>query len=238
MEIKFLKNWKWYEVVFLVLSSATILTCFFVGADKNYLSLSTSLVGVLAVLCVAKGLVIAPYISVVQGTMYSILAYTQGYYGELIVYMLFTVPLNIIAIITWFKNRKKENSTEVEINKIQSKEYIIFFVAIVITSVLFYFILDALHTNQVAISTLSLMTLVAAQYLLMRRSSFYAVGFILNDFIEITLWSIVVFNNGIAYLPTVICFCVFLINDIYGLIRWQIESRKQKQKVNLGENNG
>ena len=46
-----------------------------------------------------------------------------------------------------------------------------------------------------------------------------------NDVILIIMWSIVVVNSGTTYLSVAINFCVFLINDIYGLIRWKLEKK-------------
>ena len=69
-----------------------------------------------------------------------------------------------------------------------------------------------------------------ASYLMLRRCSYYAIGFVLNDVILIIMWSLVVQSSGIGYLPTVISFVVFLINDIYGFIHWKIEEKKQYNK--------
>ena len=70
-----------------------------------------------------------------------------------------------------------------------------------------------------------------ASYLMLRRCSYYALGFVLNDVILIVLWSLVVVSGGVGYLPTVITFVVFLLNDIYGFIHWKMEEKKQnKQK--------
>ena len=73
---------------------------------------------------------------------------------------------------------------------------------------------------------MSLITSAMAAYLMFRRCSYYALGYIANDIILIIMWSIVVVNGGISYLPIVINFCVFFINDIYGLIRWKLEEKK------------
>ena len=234
----FFKNWKWYELTFLVVSLATIVLCFVIGTDKNYLSLCTSIVGICGVACLSKGLVFAPYINVVLGVLYSILSYTQNYYGEMIVYLAFIIPMNIVSIILWLKNRKDGNSLEVKVNKVSGLEYALYFFALAVLSVAFYFLLRALNTSALVVSTLSIITLVAAQYLVIRRSSFYAIGFILNDMLAITLWSISVSEYGVEYLPTVICFCVYFVNDVYGLIHWKVEEKKQMKTEEIGETNG
>ena len=103
-------------------------------------------------------------------------------------------------------------------------------IATIFATIAFYFLLKALNTNQLIVSTISLISSIVASYLLFRRCSYYALAFILNDIILIILWSLVVINSGIGYLPTVISFCVFLVNDIYGFIHWKLEEKKQNKK--------
>ena len=228
---EFLKCWKWYELVFLVISLTTITVCFIVGADKNVMSLITSIIGVVVVLMTAKGLVLAPFVNIGYNVLYSIIAIAQHYYGEAIIYIALMIPINVVTIITWLKNRNKADSNVVAVNKIHGMEYLYLAIATAVATVGFYFILQALHTSELIISTVSLISSAVASYLMLRRCKYYALAFIANDVVLITMWSLVVKNSGIAYLPTVVCFCVFLINDIYGFVHWMLEEKKQKNVV-------
>ena len=92
----------------------------------------------------------------------------------------------------------------------------------------FYFLLKELNTKSLIISTLSLTDSFLASYLLLRRSSNYAIIYIINDIILITLWLTTTLNNGLMHLPIIMSFIIFLINDIYGLILWKVREKKQK----------
>lgn len=228
---KFFKNWNLFEIIFLFCSLLVVSLCFAFGSDKNVFSFIVSLVGVVSVLTVAKGLVVAPFINIVYNILYAIISITQKYYGEAIIYIGLMIPICVLSIVLWLKNKNKDNSDVVDINKIKGKEYLYLAVATVVVTIGFYFLLKVLNTNELIISTISLVTSLVASYLMLRRCSYYALGYILNDIILIVLWSIVVKNSGIGYLPTVISFCVFLINDIYGFVHWKLEEKKQgKQK--------
>ena len=222
-------KWKLYEIIFLIGSIILVTLCFVFDTDKNVLSFIISLIGVVSVLMVAKGLTIAPMISVVYAILYSIMSILQHYYGEAIIYLGFMLPINILSIVSWLKNRNKEKSEVVEVNVIKKAEYLYLFVITIFATIGFYFLLKILNTDELVISTLALVSSAVASYLMLRRCSYYAVGFIVNDIILIVLWSMVVKSSGIGYLPTVISFFVFLINDIYGFIHWKIEENKQKQ---------
>ena len=235
---KQLKNWKLYELLFLVGSIIAITVCFVVGKEKNVLSFIGSLVGITGVLFTAKGLVSAPFLNMIYGVFYIIVSFYQKYYGEAIIYLALMTPLDIITIISWLKNRNKDNSSTVKINKIHGIEYLYLAIGTAIATVGFYFLLRALNTNQLIISTISLITSAVAAYLMFRRCSYYALGFMLNDIVLIVLWSLVVVDSGIGYLPTVISFCVFLINDTYGFTLWKLEEKKQNKNQNYIENVG
>ena len=229
MKIRLFKNWNVFEIVFLFASLLGLTLCFIFELDKNVLSFITSLVGVVSVLLVAKGLVIAPFINIAYNILYSIVAITQRYYGEAIIYIALMIPISLFSIISWLRNKNKNNNALVEQNSIHGKEYLYLAIVTMVSTVAFYFLLKALNTNELIISTLSLITSAVASYLMLRRCKYYALGFVANDIILIVMWALVVKNSGLGYLPTLISFAIFLINDIYGFVRWSIEQRRNKE---------
>lgn len=184
----FLKSWNLFEKLFLLISLLIIIICFFLGTDKNILSLVTSILGVITVIFGAKGLVWAPVVNLLYNIVYIILSYTQGFYGEVLIYIFMMTPINIAMIISWLKNKSKEDENIVEVNKLNKKEYILLFGFTLIVAVGFYFILKALNTTALFISTISLIDSFIATYLLYRRCSNYALSYIVNDIILIVLW--------------------------------------------------
>jgi len=226
---KVLGSWTLFEKLFLFFSLITITLCFAFGIDKNIFAYIVSVVGVISVLLVAKGLAIAPIINVIYSILYSVLSISQRYYGEAIIYLGLMIPISVISIVSWLKNRNKAQKEVVSVNSIKGKEYLYLSIATVVATIGFYFILKVLNTSELIISTLSLVSSAVASYLMLRRCSYYAIGFIVNDIILITLWVLAVVSSGIGYLPSAISFCIFLINDIYGFIHWKIEEHKQNK---------
>lgn len=115
----------------------------------------------------------------------------------------------------------------VSVNKIHKKEVLLIAVGSIIATFAFYFLLKALNTNELIVSTLSLIFSLIASYLMLRRNKYYAIAFLADDIVSIVMRSLVIASIGISYLPTLICFCVYLINDVYGFIHWIIEEKKQ-----------
>ena len=68
-----------------------------------------------------------------------------------------------------------------------------------------------------------------AVYLTSRRSPYFALAYAANDIVLIVLWVMASITN-IRYISIVVCFVVFLFNDIYGSISWQrIKKRQYKE---------
>ncbi len=62
------------------------------------------------------------------------------------------------------------------------------------------------------------------------RNSYYALAYAANDIVLIVLW-ILASLTQISYVPMVICFSIFLLNDIYGF--FQLEIKREKTETIL-----
>lgn len=77
-------------------------------------------------------------------------------------------------------------------------------------------------------STISVTTSFIAVYLTFRRSPYFASAYASNDVVLIVLW-IMASLCDVRYIPVVVCFAVFLVNDVYGFISWRRMRAKQAQ---------
>lgn len=224
----FFKSIKLVEWVIWSVSVVAIVACFFAFGNTQYHYLVGALIGVTALVFVSKGSPIGQGLTIAFSVFYGIISFSCKYYGEMITYLAMTTPMAIVALISWIRNPYKGNKSEVEVNKLSIKEWCLFVFLTVAVTVAFYFILQALNTANLIVSTVSVLTSFAASYLTARRSRFYALGYAANDVVLIVLWILQAIVD-ITYLPMVVCFAAFLILDVYGFINWTIMSRKQQQ---------
>ena len=91
---------------------------------------------------------------------------------------------------------------------------------------LFYYILAYFHTANMIPSTLSITTSFIAVYLTYRRSPYFALAYAANDIVLIILWTLAAAEN-ITYISVIICFVVFLVNDLYGFVNWKQMEKRQ-----------
>ena len=145
----------------------------------------------------------------------------------MITYLFMSLPMAFIALISWLKNPYKGNKAQVKVNRITKKEIVFMFALALFVTIVFYFILKFFNTSNLIPSTLSITTTFIAVYLTFRRNPYYALAYAANDLILIVLWTLASITD-ISYLSVVICFVVFLVNDIYGFVSWKKMEKYQK----------
>lgn len=214
-----------FERILWIISLLSVILSFLLSPQNDWLPLIASLIGVNALIFVAKGYVFGQILTVVFSIFYGVISYHSAYYGEMITYLGMTSPIAIIAVISWMK-APYENTSEVRVHHItRSETYRMVAIALATTGV-FFFILKSLGTAQLYLSTLSVFTSFLASYLTFKRSHYYALAYMANDLVLILLWIITTAINS-STLPMVICFIVFFVNDFYGYINWQRMKKRQ-----------
>ena len=119
---------------------------------------------------------------------------------------------------------------EVSVNHLARTEWRFMYLAAILVTALFYFILGYFQTANLVPSTLSVTTSFIAVYLTYKRSPYYALGYAANDIVLIVLWILAARQNT-SYLSVVVCFTAFLVNDIYGFINWCRMGERQAESV-------
>lgn len=215
------------EIQLWSISVILIFVSFVIFDRESILTLIASLIGVTSLIFNAKGNPFGQFLMVVFSVLYGIISFTFSYYGEMITYLGMTAPMAVFALISWIKNPYDGNKAEVKVNRLKKKEIVFMLLLTAVITFIFYFILAAFNTANLIPSTISVTTSFLAVYLTFRRSAFYAAAYAANDVVLITLWLMAALSN-IAYLSVVICFVIFLINDVYGFINWSKMQKRQE----------
>ncbi len=218
-----------FELCLWITSVSVIVLSFFLSGSGDALTMISSLIGVTALIFVAKGYVIGQILTVVFAVFYGIVSFYFHYYGEMITYLGMTAPSAVAAVISWLRHPYKETK-EVKVNKLNTKLWVLLIILTTLVTFAFYFILSAIGNANILFSTVSVATSFIASYLTFFRSPYYALGYAANDVALIVLWTMATFES-ISYLPMIACFIMFLINDLYGFYNWQ--KMKKKQSANI-----
>ena len=218
-----------FEWFLWIASSLVIGVSYIASPNRDVLTIIDSLIGVAALIFIAKGYVFGQILAVVFAVLYGIIAFFCRYYGEMITYLCMTAPIAVLTAIAWIKHPYKD-SNEVEVSRVSKGQILVMSALTVAVTVVFYFILSALGNENLFVSTFSVTTSFVACYLSLLRSPYYAIAYVVNDLVLVVLWSLAA-RADIAYLPMVFCFLMFFINDIYGFVNWLKIQRAQQLGV-------
>lgn len=216
-------------------SSVLLIAVPFLLLDRsNLLSLAASLIGVTSLLFNAKGNPIGQALMIVFSLLYGVISYSFSYYGEMITYLGMTAPMAAFALISWMRNPYNGNRAEVAVNRLARSEILFMCVLTAAVTAGFFFLLHAFGTANLIPSTVSVTTSFLAVYLTFRRSAWFALAYAANDIVLIVLWLLAAREDP-SYLSVIICFAVFLVNDIYGFISWIRMGKRQNRQCETAE---
>jgi len=225
-----------FELALWIGSLLTVLLSFLIFDREGYMSLAASLIGVSALIFCAKGHPIGQVLVVIFSFFYGVISYVCAYYGEMITYMGMSLPMAVASLISWLRHPYGDGA-EVAVGRITRREKMLLPLLVTLVTVAFYFILRALGTASLPVSTLSVATSFLAVYMTMRRSPYYAVYYAVNDVVLIVLWTIAAVKDS-GYISVVACFAAFLANDIYGFVNWRRMERRQAAECAATEQTG
>jgi len=189
--------------------------------------LAASLIGVTALIFVAKGMVLGQALTVVFSLFYGMISLKARYYGEMLTYLGMTAPIAAAAVVSWLRH-PFEGSKVVEVAPMTVKKLLLLTLLSSAVTTGAYFLLRWLGNANLVFSTVSVFTSFMASGLTFLRSPYYALGYSANDIVLIVLW-IGASREDRSAMPMVFCFVMFLVNDLYGFFNWRrLESAQKK----------
>ena len=171
------------EILLWLVSALAVVISFFIFDGESYLTLCASLIGVTSLIFCAKGNFIGLALMVIFSLLYGYISYTYSYFGEMVTYLGMTMPMSVVALVSWIRNPYDSNKSEVRIGSMSFKDSVIMWVLTFVVTVAFYFILGFFNTSNLIPSTISVTTSFLAVYLSYKRSPFFALAYAFNDVI-------------------------------------------------------
>ena len=216
-------------------SSVLLITASFLAlGGEGVFTLIASLIGVTSLIFCAKGNPLGHVLGITFSILYGIISFGVRYYGEMITYLGMTAPMAAVSLISWLLNPSPESMAEVKVNRLKKRDAEIIMLLAAAVTMIFYFILRYFGTANLAVSTLSVTTSFAASCLTFRRSAYFAVAYACNDIVLIVLWALAAVSD-ISCVSVLICFVVFLVNDLYGFVNWKAMEKRQAIMAKLLE---
>ena len=151
------------------------------------------------------------------------------------------LPMAIAGVISWMSHKSNKTNT-VEINEIKLKEWMILVFICIVAFIGLYNLLKYFNTSQLLVSTISMIASLLALYLLVRRSKYCFIFYILNDIILIILWGLPIIAGNLLLIPMLRLFnmgfvlidCIFILTSCYFPISKAFDIIFLSFFVNLG----
>ena len=216
------KSWKLFEIIWLFSFSMLGIIIAIVSKD-NWLNFLVFISGILCVVLAAKGSIWNYVIGTVNTVTYAYLAYNNGLFGELGLYILFFLPMNIVGYFMW-KNHIKDDIVEMKTLNLKSILFV-FLITFLGCAFLGYF-LSKIHTqNSPYLDGMSTIISIVATILMILRYKEQWLLYIILNIITIIIWIIRTLDGSESGIMMIVMWSAFLINATYGYYNWSRGSK-------------
>lgn len=215
---KLFKDWSKYEILLLIFSILIILTLGILF-KSNILIIICAVGDIMLAITQAKKKLISQFIGLSLVVFYSIVSYQNKYYGEVLIFVFLMLPLFSWGIIEWTRNREI-GTKKVKQYELSKKEWSILTITFIVLFIILYYVLKYFNTSELFVSTLSMVTVLFAAYLIVRRSKYGFLFYLCNDIIVFILWGIPVIKGETVLIPMLINPIINIINDTYAWKSW------------------
>ena len=220
---KELQGWSLLETVGLILVFVTI----FVNAIINH----DSIIAVISALCgisytflAGKGKISCYLFGVTGSGFYAYLSFINALWGNLILYLCYYIPMQILGIFRWRKHLNK-NSQEIEKTKLSTRSRVVLVTLLFFASVITILVLKYFNDSNPIIDGVTSILSVAGMYLTVRRAIEQWIIWLVVNFLTAIMW-IEVLMQGEKVYATVIMWVVYFLFAIYFYIKWRKELAK------------
>lgn len=223
---KFFKNevygWSKFEVIWLVVATVVILGLS-IYWHESIIGIIAALTGVICVILTGKGKISSYVFGTINTVLYAYIALGAKYYGEVMLNMLYYLPMNFVGFITWKKYINSETQ-EVEKRKLTFKWQGIIAILCAICVYVYGLVLKKLGGSLPFIDSMSTVLSVFAQILCVKRYMEQWLLWIVVDVVTVIMWIAAFFNGGES-IATLLMWSVYLLNAIFMFVKWYKESK-------------
>ncbi|WP_260858067.1 nicotinamide riboside transporter PnuC [Bacillus sp. FJAT-22090] len=211
-------GWNLFEIIWLVLFTSIAIGFTVISKDSLF-GLTVFITGVLCVVLAAKGNLMSYVFGMYNTIGYTYLAYINGLFGEVMLNMLFFVPMNVIGFFMW-KNNRQENGKLV-MRQMNLRGLILVGVVSVLCCLLLGFGLSFIPgQNSPYIDATTTVLSVVATFLMVRRFKEQWTVYIMLNLFTVLLWTIRMQEGSGEGLLMIVMWSAYLVNAVYGYYIW------------------
>ncbi len=217
-----LNGWTLFEKVWLVVSTITMVALSIIWKD-SLVALTSGVTGIIGVVLCAKGKISTYFYATINVALYAWLCFENKLYGEVMLNVLYFIPMNIIGFILW--NKKKDEDGNVEAKALTKKGLIMLFAGIVVAIFAYYQLLKSFGGNLQLIDSITTVTSVVALILQVLRYKEQWLIWIIVNIVSVVMW-VLLLPTPEGSVAMIVMWGAYLFNSVYGYINWSKLNKK------------
>ncbi|WP_151733422.1 nicotinamide riboside transporter PnuC [Paenibacillus tengchongensis] len=214
---KALGSWKLFELVWLVAFTG-IAVVFTVLSGDSLFGFTVFITGVLCVVLTAKGKLMSYVFGMYNTFGYAYLAYINGLFGEVMLNLLFFVPMNVIGFYMW---RKNLTDGKLSMRQMELRGMLLVGAVCIAGCLLLGFGLSFIAgQNSPYIDAITTVLSIVATLLMVRRFKEQWLVYIVLNMFTVLLWIIRTAEGSGEGPLMIVMWSAYLINAVYGYYNW------------------
>ncbi len=222
---KELQGWKDYELLGLLIVFVFICINALILKD-NIIAVTSAICGILYTVIAGKGKISCYFFGLLGSWCYIYLSYTNSLWGNMLLYLCYYIPMQVLGIFRWKKHLRDDTKEIVKI-KLDRKGRIILAGIGFLGSLITILVLKYFHDSNPIIDGITTFLSILGMYLTVRRSIEQWLLWIIVNGLSLLMWLNIVLQGTKAY-STVLMWFVYFILAIYFYIVWKKDLIKSK----------
>lgn len=217
---KELDGWGKYERVLFPFTILIILGISIYLKDSK-VALISALCGISYTILAGKGKISCYFFGLLGTFCYSYISFKNALYGNLILYVCYYFPMQVLGIFRWRRHLKPETG-EIIKTKLTSRDRIMYLAAASALSIIMYFILKSLNDQSPVIDAITSVFSIAGLVLTVKRCIEQWYVWFLVNVLSTFMW-IEAYHNGSNCFATILMWAVYVVLAVYFYIIWHRE---------------
>lgn len=219
------RGWKKWELIWLGFCIAVILGISLWIGD-SVIGIICAVTGVAYVVCNGKGKLMAYFFGLINVVLYAIISYNAKYYGEVMLNVIYYLPMQFYGFFQWKKNMDT-GTHEVKKRKMTARGRFVTALVITVATAIYGIVLNALGGSMPFVDAFTTMASVVALYIAIKMYIEQWMIWLLVDIVTVVLWAFA-FANGTDSVATLIMWVLYIANAVVMHIKWAKEIKRQK----------
>lgn len=215
---KELNGWKKIEIIGLFAVLTLILINAIIVKD-NPIAVISAFCGILYTIIAGKGKISCYFFGLSGSWCYVWLSFLNSLWGNMLLYLCYYIPMQILGIFKWKKHLKKDTK-EIVKTRLSNKNRITLLFIGVLGSIITSIILHYFHDKSPIADGITTFLSVLGMYLTVRRAIEQWVVWMIVNGISALMWINLVLHGTKTY-STVIMWVVYFVLAIYFYFEWK-----------------